>query len=111
MGGSVAGKLFFLTLYRAACVVNNVPCISSHGFVVGHVVPEAQIGGPIALIQDGDIIRIDAVANTLDMEVTEEELQRRRKAWKAPPLKVSQGTLYKYTKVVADASHGCITDS
>ena len=83
---------------------------SSHGFVVGHVVPEAQIGGPIALIQDGDIIRIDAVANTLDMEVTEEELDRRRKAWKAPLLKVSQGTLYKYTKVVADASHGCITD-
>ena len=87
------------------------PYISSHGFVVGHVVPEAQIGGPIALIQDGDVIRIDAVANTIDMEVTEEELQRREKAWRAPPLKVSQGTLYKYIKVVADASHGCITDS
>ena len=86
------------------------PSTSSHGFVVGHVVPEAQIGGPIALVQDGDIVHIDAVANTMDMEVTEEELRRRRQAWMAPPLKVSQGTLYKYTKVVADASHGCITD-
>ena len=83
---------------------------SSHGFVVGHVVPEAQMGGPIALIQDGDTIHIDAVANTMDMEVPERELERRRKAWRAPPLKVSQGTLYKYTQVVEDASHGCITD-
>ena len=68
------------------------------------------MGGPIALVQDGDIIHIDAVANTINMQVLEEELDQRRKAWTAPPLKVSQGTLYKYTKVVADASHGCITD-
>lgn len=72
--------------------------------------PEAQVGGPIALVQDGDIISIDAEKNSLDMEVEEEELERRRKVWKAPPLKVSQGTLYKYVKVVEDASHGCITD-
>ena len=85
-------------------------CSSSHGFVVGHVVPEAQVGGPIALIQDGDTIHIDAVANTIDMDVPEEERERRREAWNAPPLKVSRGTLYKYTKVVANASHGCITD-
>ncbi|KZS93756.1 dihydroxy-acid dehydratase [Sistotremastrum niveocremeum HHB9708] len=83
----------------------------SHGFVVGHVVPEAQVGGPIALVKDGDVISIDAVNNTIDMEVPEEELERRRKAWKAPPLKVKQGTLYKYVKAVTDASHGCITDA
>jgi dihydroxy-acid dehydratase len=68
------------------------------------------VGGPIALIQDGDTIHIDAVENIIDMEVPEEELEQRRKAWSAPPLKVSKGALYKYTKVVADASHGCITD-
>jgi dihydroxy-acid dehydratase len=83
----------------------------SHGFVVGHVVPEAQVGGPIALVQDGDVISIDAVANTINMDVSESELARRRSGWVAPPLKVKQGTLYKYTKVVEDASHGCVTDA
>lgn len=83
----------------------------SHGFCIGHVVPEAQVGGPIALVQDGDIISVDAVANTIELQVPEEELERRRKSWKAPPLKVSKGTLYKYVKVVEDASHGCITDA
>lgn len=73
--------------------------------------PEAQIGGPIALVKDGDIISVDAVKNTLELQVSPEELERRRKAWKAPPLKVSQGTLYKYTKIVTDASHGCVTDA
>ena len=73
--------------------------------------PEAQVGGPIALVQDGDIISVDAVKNTLELNVSPEELEKRRKAWKAPPLKVSQGTLFKYTKVVADASEGCITDA
>ena len=83
----------------------------SHGFVVGHVVPEAQAGGPIALVQDGDVIRIDAVKNTIDFDVSEGEIARRRKNWTPPPLKVSQGTLFKYVKAVSDASHGCITDS
>lgn len=78
---------------------------------MGHVVPEAQVGGPIALVQDGDTIQIDAVANTLDLLVAPEELERRRKAWVAPPLKVTQGTLFKYVKMVSDASHGCVTDS
>lgn len=78
---------------------------------MGHVVPEAQVGGPIALVRDGDIISIDAVANTIDMNVTSEELENRRRSWKAPPLKVSQGTLYKYIKVVEDASRGCVTDA
>lgn len=83
----------------------------SHGFVVGHVVPEAQEGGPIALVQDGDVIHIDAVKNTLDFEVSDEELAKRRKMWVAPPLKVKQGTLYKYIKTVEDASRGCVTDA
>jgi dihydroxy-acid dehydratase len=74
-------------------------------------VPEAQVGGPIALVKDGDIISVDAVKNTIQIQVPAEELERRRKDWKAPPLKVSQGTLYKYTKIVTDASRGCVTDA
>lgn len=84
----------------------------SHGFVIGHVVPEAQVGGPIALVEDGDVISVDAVKNTIHvLHVEEDEWERRRKAWKAPPLKVHQGTLYKYTKLVTDASLGCVTDA
>jgi dihydroxy-acid dehydratase len=83
----------------------------SHGFCIGHVVPEAQVGGPIALVQDGDVISVDAVKNTIELHVSPEELERRRKAWVAPPLKVQQGTLFKYVKTVTDASHGCITDA
>ena len=78
---------------------------------MGHVVPEAQVGGPIALVQDGDVIHIDAVKNTLDVEVSGEELAQRRAKWIAPPLKVNQGTLYKYVKTVSDASQGCVTDA
>jgi dihydroxy-acid dehydratase len=79
----------------------------SHGFVVGHVVPEAQDGGPIALVQDGDIIKIDAVSNTLDVEVSDAELSKRRESWSAPALKITQGHLLKYTRNVSDASKGC----
>lgn len=75
------------------------------------MVPEAQVGGPIALVQDGDVISVDAIKNTLELHVSPEELEARRSKWVAPPLKVSQGTLYKYVKTVADASHGCITDA
>lgn len=75
------------------------------------MVPEAQVGGPIALVKDGDIIAVDAVKNTIELQVAPEELERRRKVWKAPPLKVNQGTLYKYTKAVTDASRGCVTDA
>jgi dihydroxy-acid dehydratase len=82
----------------------------SHGFIIGHVVPEAQEGGPIGLIRDGDIISIDADANTLDVALSEAELDKRRKEWKMPPYKVSRGTLYKYIKNVKDASVGCVTD-
>lgn len=82
----------------------------SHGFVIGHVAPEAQVGGPIALVQNGDIITIDAEKRVMNLEVSEEELQQRRAAWTAPPLLATSGTLYKFIKNVASASRGCITD-
>lgn len=82
----------------------------SHGFIVGHITPEAQEGGPIALVLDGDIVTIDAEKRIIDMAVTEEELAARRAAWSAPPLKVTRGTLYKYVRLVKSASEGCVTD-
>lgn len=82
----------------------------SHGFVVGHVTPEAQNGGNIALVQDGDKIIIDAVNNTIDVLISEEELTVRRNQWQAPALKAKSGVLYKYAKSVASASEGCVTD-
>jgi len=82
----------------------------THGFVVGHVTPEAQVGGPIALLADGDMITIDAEQNSISVALSEEELQRRRDAWKAPALKVRKGSLYKYAKTVSSASQGCVTD-
>jgi dihydroxy-acid dehydratase len=82
----------------------------SHGFLVGHITPEAQEGGPIALVQDGDRIRIDAISNRIDVLVDAAELGRRKQAWRAPPLKVTRGTLYKYIKLVKSASEGCVTD-
>lgn len=82
----------------------------SHGFVVGHVTPEAQSGGAIALVKDGDTILIDAVNNTIDVLISEEELTTRRNAWKAPALKATSGILYKYAKTVSSASEGCVTD-
>jgi len=82
----------------------------SHGFIVGHVTPEAQAGGPIALVQNGDKITIDAEKNTIDLHVSDEELASRRNAWAAPPLKAKRGTLYKYIKNVKSASEGCVTD-
>ena len=82
----------------------------SAGFIVGHVTPEAQIGGPIALVQNGDRITIDAEANTITVELSADELTRRRRAWTAPPYKATRGTLYKYIKNVKSASEGCVTD-
>jgi len=82
----------------------------SHGFIIGHIVPEAQEGGPIALIRDGDRIAIDAESNTLSVALNEAELAQRRAAWRMPPYKVNRGVLYKYLRVVKDASHGCVTD-
>jgi len=82
----------------------------SHGFIIGHTTPEAQDGGPIALVRDGDRISIDAKKHRVDLEVADDELARRRAAWTAPPLKATRGTLFKYIKNVKTASEGCVTD-
>jgi dihydroxy-acid dehydratase len=82
----------------------------SHGFIIGHVSPEAQVGGPIALIEDGDVITIDAETKTISMDVSDADMEIRRASWVAPPLKASKGTLYKYIKSVSSASMGCVTD-
>ena len=82
----------------------------SHGFVVGHVTPEAQVGGNIALVENGDPIIIDARLNTIDLLISEEDLKTRRSNWVAPKMKVTRGALYKYAKTVSSASEGCITD-
>ena len=82
----------------------------SHGFIVGHVTPEAQVGGPIALVKNGDKITIDAEANLITVDITDAELTARKKAWTAPEYKATRGTLYKYIKNVKSASEGCVTD-
>jgi len=82
----------------------------SHGFIVGHVTPEAQVGGPIALIRHGDTVTIDAESNEIDVDLSQDELEQRRKEWTAPPFKATRGTLYKYIKNVKSASEGCVTD-
>ncbi len=82
----------------------------SHGFIVGHITPEAQLGGPLGLLQDGDMVTIDAEANRLDVDLEESGLENRKKTWTAPPLKATRGTLYKYIKCVKTASEGCVTD-
>lgn len=82
----------------------------SHGFLIGHIVPEAQEGGPIGLVEDGDRIVIDAEKRIVDLEVDETEMERRRKEWKRPALKYTRGTLKKYALLVTDASSGCVTD-
>ena len=82
----------------------------SHGFIVGHITPEAQLGGPLGLLQDGDMVTIDAEANRLDVDLSESELAKRKETWTAPPLKATRGTLYKYIKNVKTASEGCVTD-
>ncbi len=83
----------------------------SHGFIIGHVVPEAQEGGPIALVENGDVITIDAERRRLDVAVSEEEFARRRARWVMPPYKATAGALWKYIQCVQDASQGCVTDA
>jgi dihydroxy-acid dehydratase len=82
----------------------------THGYVIGHVTPEAQLGGPIGLLKNDDIITIDADDRVLKVELTDEELEKRRKQWTAPALKYQSGALYKYAKLVSTASEGCVTD-
>ena len=83
----------------------------SHGFIVGHVVPEAQEGGPIALVRDGDTITIDDESHEMTVGVSDSELESRAEQWVAPPYKATSGALWKYIRLVEDASNGCVTDS
>ncbi len=102
MGAGLGGDVALLTDGRFSG--------GSHGFIVGHITPEAQVGGPIALVQDGDRITIDAAQRRIDIELDEDELARRRNQWTAPPLKTTRGTLHRYIKTVKSASEGCVTD-
>lgn len=102
MGAGLGGSVALITDGRFSG--------GTHGFVVGHITPEAFEGGLIAFVQDGDLIAIDAVNNKLTLKVSEEEINHRKQSWKQPELKVKQGVLYKYAKCVASASEGCITD-
>lgn len=83
---------------------------ASHGFIVGHIVPEAAAGGPIAVVQNGDVITIDAETNSISMDVSEEDVQRRLSGWSPPKATITRGTLAKYSRLVCDASRGAITD-
>jgi dihydroxy-acid dehydratase len=98
-------------------ILNDVALITdgrfsggSHGFIIGHVTPEAIEGGPIGLVRDGDTVVIDAVRNTIDMQVSDEELRARQEAWVKPPYKATRGVLHKYIQLVRSASEGCVTD-
>ena len=82
----------------------------SHGFIVGHITPEAQEGGPIAFVQDGDVVTIDARTHSINIEISDEEMDARRETWVAPSYKATRGTLFKYIKNVKSASEGCVTD-
>ncbi|EMS65581.1 Dihydroxy-acid dehydratase [Triticum urartu] len=82
----------------------------SHGFVVGHICPEAQEGGPIGLVENGDTITIDVGKKVIDVDLTEDQLEQRRRKWRPPPHKVTSGALWKYIKLVSSASSGCVTD-
>ncbi len=102
MGAGLGDKVALLTDGRFSG--------GSHGFLIGHVTPEAQEGGPIALVRDGDSIAIDAKQHTLDLELSQAEIELRRSAFVPPPLKATRGTLAKYIRCVKNASFGCVTD-
>lgn len=97
-------------LTNVALVTDGRYSGASHGFIVGHVVPEAAVGGPIAVVRDGDVITISAETNTISMDVSEEEVNERLKVWKPPRKTVTRGVLAKYARLVGDASHGAVTD-
>ncbi len=102
MGAGLGGKVALITDGRFSG--------GSQGFIVGHITPEAQVGGLIGLLQNGDPITIDAIHNTIEAHVSEEEIQHRRSVWQAPAPRVQKGILYKYSRLVASASEGCVTD-
>jgi len=97
-------------LTKKALVTDGRYSGASHGFIVGHVCPEAAVGGPIALVKDGDMITIDATKNLIHMDVSDEELAKRKSAWTPPRKVATRGTLAKYAALVGDASHGAMTD-
>jgi dihydroxy-acid dehydratase len=103
MGRGLGGKVAFITDGRFSG--------GSHGFVVGHISPEAAVGGPIALVNDGEQITIDAAARQISVDVDAAELQRRRDAWKAPKPYATRGVLAKYARQVTSASLGAVTDN
>jgi dihydroxy-acid dehydratase len=82
----------------------------THGFVVGHITPEAYDGGLIALVKDNDVIEVDATGKTITLKVSDEEIAERKKNWKQPALKAKNGILYKYARQVKTAAEGCVTD-
>jgi dihydroxy-acid dehydratase len=82
----------------------------THGFVVGHITPEASDGGLLALVHDDDTIELDAISRTIQLKVSDEEIQRRRASWQTPPPAATKGVLYKYLKSVSNAAEGCVTD-
>jgi dihydroxy-acid dehydratase len=102
MGAGLGGEVALLTDGRFSG--------GSHGFIIGHIVPEAQEGGPIALLHNGDIITIDAQTNRLEVAVSAADMAQRQAQWTMPPYKATRGTLYKYIKSVKNASEGCVTD-
>jgi dihydroxy-acid dehydratase len=109
---SITGALMGAGLGKSVALITDGRFSGgTHGFVVGHIAPEAYDGGGIALVQNGDVITIDAENNTLSMDVSDAELQQRRAAWKAPAPKFTKGVLYKYMKTVSSASLGCVTDA
>ena len=108
---SVTGALMGAGLGGAVALITDGRFSgATHGFVVGHVTPEAQEGGAIALLRDGDPVTIDAEGNTIAVGLTDEELARRRAAWTAPPYKATRGALHRYIRLVRPASEGCVTD-
>jgi dihydroxy-acid dehydratase len=82
----------------------------THGFVVGHVTPEAYEGGLIAFVKDDDVIELDVATNKINLKISDEEIKQRKAAWKKPALKASKGILFKYAQVVKNAAQGCVTD-
>ena len=98
-------------LTNVALVTDGRYSGASHGFIVGHVVPEAAVGGPIAVVQDGDVITISSETNELSMDVSAEEIKQRLAKWKRPKRTVTRGVLAKYEALVGDASHGALTDA
>merc|ERR1711862_483696 len=96
--------------YKVALITDGRFSGGSHGFCVGHVAPEAQVGGPIGLLKDGDMVTVDAERMAIEVDLTSDELAARARDFKAPPLKYTRGTLHRYIKTVSPAHHGCVTD-